>query len=58
MSSEKVVFDEALGCWLASHPALRDKRVCGETKEEALANLKSLLAVAEALGAPLDHVKS
>ncbi len=58
MLGEEVVFDETLGCWLASHPALRDKRVCGATKEEALTNLELLLAVAKALRAPLDPVKS
>jgi predicted RNase H-like HicB family nuclease len=58
MLGEEVVFDETLGCWLASHPALRDKRVRGATKEEALTNLELLLAVAKALRAPLDPVKS
>jgi len=58
MLGEEAVFDETLGCWVAFHPALRDKRVCGATKEEAITNLKLVLAEAEARGIPLDPVES
>ena len=58
MLGEEAVFDETLGCWVAFHPALRDKRVCGATKEEALLNLKLVRAEAEVRGIPLDPVKS